>query len=484
MRYKSKTPYIFLNRIRIGSDSCIKLYFQRDESIIRRIKQNDWINFDAVKGIYYVIERPNTLGILSELFDDIATVSLQHLDYKPKERFSIYDQSVGKGTGVDILAKRKDLKIITLMPLKENDREMIGFSYHFPWLYYEKLRNSSFIDWDKKLSLWLMDSLGSNIKELLDILTKDYHIKISNALKIADINVRQALMEQIYVKDRHFKSCPQAYLEHMNLHNYSWNTINSYHHLLLRFLNTYQTKSITQINAFSVNEIDAYHKGLVQRKGVSYSIINQSVNAIKLYFRTIVGIEIDSKEIIRPAKAKKLPSIYSLEEVQRIIKAIDNLKHRAIVFLIYSAGLRVSEAIAMEVVDLQFDRMMINVRGGKGKKDRFTLLSKRAASLLKEYIASYEPERYLFEGQYGDRYSAGSIRKIIKRAKERAGVKTEGSTHSLRHSFATHLLEAGTDLRYIQSLLGHSNSKTTEIYTHVSTRHLSSIKSPGDFINI
>lgn len=484
MNYKNKLPYLFLNRIRMKKEQCIKLYFRYNSLIINRIKQNDWILFDSVKGFYYTPERKNTLGILAELFDDIAIVNLQHLDYKPQERFTVHDQSVGKGRGVDILIKRNNLDIITIMPFEIDNKKMIGFSYRFSYDYYQKLKLERYIRYDKQQHLWLMRSNTKNIELLLDLLGEHYHLKTSKALSITDIKLRKQLMEQVYTKDQYFKGCPLSYLEYMNLHNYSWNSIVSYHHLLLRFINTYKTKTLQQINSFGVNEIDAYHRGLIQRKGVSYSLINQSVNAIKLYYRAIVGVEIDSKEIIRPAKAKQLPQVYSLEEVQRIIKAIDNLKHRAVVFLIYSAGLRVSEAINMEVVDLQFDRKMINIRAAKGKKDRFSLLSDQAAGLLKEYLAHYQPERYLFEGQYGDRYSAGSIRNIIKRAKQKAGVKTAGSTHSLRHSFATHLLEAGTDLRYIQSLLGHNSSKTTEIYTHVSTRHLSSIKSPGDFIKL
>lgn len=484
MNYKTKLPYLFLNRIRVNKESCIKLYFSYNQHIINRIKQNDWIVFDSVKGYYYTPERKNTLGILVELFDDISVVNLQHIDYKPKERYRVSDQMVGKGLGVDILNKRKHLSAITLLGFDINNKKMIGFNFHFPREYYQILKIERFINWNTQKHLWLMDSNGKNIRLLLDLLSADYHIKVSKSLTITDIKLRKLLMEQIYVKDQHFKECPLSYIEYMNLHNYSWNSIMSYHNLLLRFINTYKTTSMQQISSFGVNEIDAYHRGLIQRKGVSYSLINQSVNAIKLYYRAIIGVEIDSKEIIRPAKAKQLPQVYSLEEVQSIIKAIDNLKHRAIVFLIYSAGLRVSEAINMEVVDLQFDRKMINIRGAKGKKDRFTLLSDQAAILLKEYISHFQPDRYLFEGQYGDRYSAGSIRNIIKRAKQKAGVKTAGSTHSLRHSFATHLLEAGTDLRYIQSLLGHNSSKTTEIYTHVSTRHLSSIKSPGDFIKL
>ncbi|MBL7105162.1 MAG: tyrosine-type recombinase/integrase [Bacteroidales bacterium] len=154
------------------------------------------------------------------------------------------------------------------------------------------------------------------------------------------------------------------------------------------------------------------------------------------------------------------------------------------IFLIYSAGLRISELINMRKEDILVDRKMVFVKGGKGKMDRYTILAESALELMNDYIKEYKPEKYLFEGQYGGKYSSTSLRKILHRAKTKAGVTTPGSVHTLRHSFATHLFENGTDLRYIQELLGHSSSKTTEIYTHVSTLNISQITSPGDMINL
>ncbi|MCD4694738.1 MAG: tyrosine-type recombinase/integrase, partial [Bacteroidales bacterium] len=148
-----------------------------------------------------------------------------------------------------------------------------------------------------------------------------------------------------------------------------------------------------------------------------------------------------------------------------------------------SAGLRISELINLQKQDILVDRKMVFIKGGKGMKDRYSILADTTLSMINHYIKEYKPKKYLFEGQYGGKYSATSLRKILHRAKTKAGVTTPGSVHTLRHSFATHLLENGTDLRYIQELLGHKNSKTTEIYTHVSTLNISQITSPGDMIN-
>jgi len=179
---------------------------------------------------------------------------------------------------------------------------------------------------------------------------------------------------------------------------------------------------------------------------------------------------------------KSLPNIYSKEEIIGILNSIDNLKHKMLIFIIYSAGLRVSEVINMKVEDILFDRKMIHIRKSKGRKDRYTTLAEKAIVMLNQYLGEYEPKGYLFEGQYGGQYSSTSIRHILQRAKEKAKITTPGSVHTLRHSYATHLLENGTDLRYIQELLGHNSSKTTEIYTHVSNLNISKIKSPGDLL--
>jgi site-specific recombinase XerD len=292
------------------------------------------------------------------------------------------------------------------------------------------------------------------------------------------------LLEQSYLKDSRYKSCPIEFMEFMQLHNYSQSTFVTYHNLVLRYINTFKASSLWQVNCFGVNEIDGYHKQWMQKNAPSSSLVNQSVNAIKLYYKVVGKKEVDLSEIHRPLKYRGLPNIYSREEVQRILNCIKNPKHKAMIFLIYSAGLRVSELLNMQVADILFDRKMVFIRKSKGRKDRYTTLAERAFGLLKEYIQNAKPTKYLFEGQYGERYSSTSVRNILAQAKKQAGVNTPGAVHTLRHSFATHLLENGTDLRYIQELLGHQSSKTTEIYTHVSTLNISQITSPGDLINI
>ncbi len=186
-------------------------------------------------------------------------------------------------------------------------------------------------------------------------------------------------------------------------------------------------------------------------------------------------------KLSRPKKQKKLPTVLSSEEVSKILNELKNEKHQAIMYLIYSSGLRIGEAINLRVTDIDSQRMLIRVRQGKGRKDRYTVLSQVALEVLRKYSKKYRPFDWLFPGgDIGSHISERTVQKIFERAKESAGIKKEATVHTLRHSFATHLLEGGTDLRFIQELLGHSSSKTTEIYTHVTERSVRSIQSPLD----
>jgi integrase/recombinase XerD len=187
-------------------------------------------------------------------------------------------------------------------------------------------------------------------------------------------------------------------------------------------------------------------------------------------------------EVERPIKKETLPKVISKESVLAMIDTSHNIKHKCIISLLYSAGLRRSELIDLKIEDIDSQRMTIMVKQGKGKKDRLTLLSQRLLLDLRQYFLEYRPKTYLFESPNGGQYSGTSVGKIIDYAAKSAKIKQKVTPHMLRHSFATHLLETGTDLRYIQALLGHSSSTTTEIYTHVATNNLSKIKNPLDLV--
>lgn len=198
----------------------------------------------------------------------------------------------------------------------------------------------------------------------------------------------------------------------------------------------------------------------------------------------VLGRPLRTYYVQRPKKERVLPNVLSEEEVATILKCAENLKHKAMLSLIYSSGLRLGELINLTIHDIDSKRMLIIIKQGKGKKDRVSLLSVKVLEILREYFKKYKPKDYLFEGQFGEQYSPTSVQKVFKIAKQKAGIKKKATVHTLRHSFATHLLEHGTDLRYIQSLLGHQSPKTTEIYTHITKRGLDKIKSPFDNLDL
>lgn len=223
---------------------------------------------------------------------------------------------------------------------------------------------------------------------------------------------------------------------------------------------------------------------LVKENNVSESYQNQSINAIKFYYEQVKNNPRKTYTLERPRKSHKLPIVLSEEEVKEIFSKAENLKHKCLLYLIYSGGLHISEAINLKKSDIDASRMLVTIRGGKGKKDRVTLLSKKALDLLDEYYKKYQTKEYIFEGQFGGIYSTRSLQKVLKNLLAQTNIKKDATIHTLRHSFATHLLERGTDLRYIQNLLGHESSKTTEIYTHITKKGIDKIRNPLDDMDI
>ena len=215
--------------------------------------------------------------------------------------------------------------------------------------------------------------------------------------------------------------------------------------------------------------------------GFSFSYQNQVVSATKLFFREVVRSKLDVERFERPRREHKLPNVLSKEEVKRIIYAPVNMKHRAMLSLVYACGLRRSVLIALKPGDVDSKRGLLMIRNAKGRKDRMVPVSEKLVAMLRDYYKLFKPKVWLFEGQdIGVRYSEQSLQSVLKKAVKKAGIRRPVTLHWLRHSYATHLLESGTDIRYIQELLGHKSTRTTEIYTHVTTQSLQKIRSPFD----
>ena len=265
------------------------------------------------------------------------------------------------------------------------------------------------------------------------------------------------------------------------IRNYSPRTIASY----ISSLNNFAEWLIQEkVNQVTDKEVEKYLYHLKKNRNRSISGMKQTVASLKILFTDILKKEIPDSLNIRFRKEEKVPVVLSEKEVAAIIKAVNNLKHKVILMTIYSAGLRLSECLALTVADMDFDRYQIRIRQGKGKKDRKTVLSRTLLSEMKDYLIKFCPKIFLFEGQKGGRYSASSVQAIMKRAVKKSGIKKHAIVHTLRHSFATHLLENGTDIRFIQELLGHKRLETTQIYTHISKIAFDRIKSPLDRLSL
>ncbi|MBG6112066.1 integrase/recombinase XerD [Flavobacterium sp. CG_9.10] len=270
----------------------------------------------------------------------------------------------------------------------------------------------------------------------------------------------------------------QKFKQWMRSKRYSESTITTYCEALKSFLIFHSEKPVVEINN---EDVIIYNNEYILKNNLSASYQNQTVNAIKLFFITVRETKIDIDKIHRPKRAKLLPNVLSKEEIKLILNAHSNIKHKMMLSLIYSCGLRCGELLALQPVHIDSQRNIVLLKNAKGKKDRIVPLSPKILEMLRDYYTVYKPTAYLFEGRgTGQPYDARSLQLILKQAIVKANIKKPVTLHWLRHSYATHLLESGTDLRYIQELLGHNSSKTTEIYTHVSTKSIQQIKSPFD----
>ena len=335
-------------------------------------------------------------------------------------------------------------------------------------------------------------------REIHELLTQDTGIKAfgygsayitADAFKLPDFYDRyspHAYIDYSRVYVRHPKpqreyTLPEGYLELLEQKRYSPSTIKTYRAYFSDFMEYHKGRNIDRLKVADINKYILY---LVNEKKISVSQQNMRINAIKFYYEQVKGGQRQYYGGITRAKEyKSLPEVLSRNEVSRILSCLSNPKHRCMISLIYSAGLRKSELLNLTPKDIISERMLVRIMG-KGRKCRYSLLSEKLLKDLREYFKEYRPQKWLFEGEKpGEQYSASALVKVLKEAASRAGIKHRVHVHMLRHSFATHLLEQGTDLRTIQELLGHNDIKTTSIYLHVTSAHKSSIPNPLDTLD-
>ncbi|MDP2387878.1 MAG: site-specific integrase [Bacteroidota bacterium] len=332
--------------------------------------------------------------------------------------------------------------------------------------------------WSQTHSSWYVSNTGSILNALKQEL-EPLGVILTESDKPISINPAQKKNETILPElDADKEQKIIQFKQWMRSKRYSESTIGTYTDALRIFLRFYSEKPISEI---SNNDIIVFNNDYILAKKLSPSFQNQVVNAIKLFFKTVENKSIDMASVHRPKRDKLLPNVLSKEEVKLILSASANIKHRAMLSLIYSCGLRCGELLHLKPADIDSKRGLVVIRRAKGRKDRVVPLSIKVLDLLREYYKTAHPTIWLFEGQVkGNSYDERSLQNVLKQSLAKAGITKPATLHWLRHSYATHLLENGTDLRYIQELLGHSRSTTTEIYTHVSNKQLQRIISPFD----
>ena len=349
---------------------------------------------------------------------------------------------------------------------RKKSQLLVRFSYHDRLI--ALMRSMEGTYWSKSLQTWYVNYSEENIQTILTLFKGITKVDTSKLTK-------KKLFKRNLTESQ--KKLLNSFYLFLKGKRYSKSTIQTYTFFIADFINFH---SKTPLEDLTNRAVELFIEKVFLERNYSISTQRQFISALKVFIVFYPHTEINDLILERPKKSRKLPSVLSQEEVLRIIASTQNLKHRAILVLIYSCGLRISELINLELTDFYIERKQLIIKNGKGRKDRYISLADSFIPLLSNYYYSYQPKIYFVEGQKGGKYSAESVRQFLKKSCIKANITKTVTPHTLRHSYATHLLENGVDIRYIQSLLGHAKPETTMIYTHVRRKDLMEIQNPLD----
>lgn len=367
------------------------------------------------------------------------------------------------------------MKTISTENIIYKNENRIKLSYDFDSEINNFIRAIPGRQWSKTLRAWHIPDNEISRNRLIET-CKRHSVKLINKTDSKGFKKEIKNKENSEISNALFE-----FKQYMTEKRFSPNTIKTYLNSVNKFFEYYPTKRPDEI---SLNDIRNFNTKYVIINNLSASYQNQLINALKTFYQKIYNKNLDINLLERPVKQKNLPNVLSQQEVKQIITSLKNIKHKTIISLIYSAGLRRSELINLKIKDIDSERKTIKISQSKGNKDRYVGLSEKILLMLRQYYKEYRPENWLFEGAGGKQYSPSSIRSVFERAKKDAGISKKITLHGLRHSYATHLHEKGIDIRAIQELLGHNSIKTTEIYTHISKKRINDIRSPLDDLDI
>jgi integrase/recombinase XerD len=434
----------------------LRLLFSYDEELIDRVQSIPDCRWSETMHCWHIPDVSDHINSLKR-----KGIQIQYAEQKPGETVRQVKRPVFAWFEIDKESRHLFIRVSYNKNVIAGIKKLKGARWHFD------------------IKKWSVENTAENLAKL-KILFDNERISISTKpaggtiKKITDLGAVKPISAELAREIKRFE-------DYLNYRRYSKRTTAMYCSAIKMYFELYTDKHPASIKH---DDIVQFNREYILPNGFSQSYQNQIISAIKLFLKFNGTPLQELEKIERPKRPKYIPVVLSVNEVERLLNSVRNIKHKAVLSTIYSAGLRVGELIQIKINDIDTDRGIIHIRGAKGNKDRVVNLSANLLNLLKDYARQYKPGKYLFYGSGNERYSVSSIRRILKIAGERAGIKKQIRVHTLRHSFATHMLEKGVDLRFIQEILGHSDIKTTMIYTRVARRRLRYIASPLDDMDI
>jgi integrase/recombinase XerD len=349
---------------------------------------------------------------------------------------------------------------------RKESQLLLRFSFHSKLVALVKSIKNTY--WSKTINAWYLKDSQENLDLILSV------FKNITAVDTSKISKKILFKRNLTASQKKLLNNFYLFLKGKR---YRPSTIQTYTFFVADFINFHSKTSLEELTNRAV---ELFIETVFMERNYSVSSQRQFISALKIFILFYPHTKINNLVLERPKRSRKLPSVLSQEEVLKIIQCTQNIKHRAILALIYSCGLRISELVNLKLIDFHIERKQLIVKNGKGRKDRYVSLADSFLPLLSNYYHSYKPQIYFVEGKNGGTYSPESVRQFLKKSCLKAQIKKTVTPHTFRHSYATHLLENGVDIRYIQSLLGHAKPETTMIYTHVKRKDLMDIQNPLD----
>ena len=452
---------ITLRHLTHRGGSHIALYFDYDTALIAHVKKIEGIRWSQSNKCWYLPYREDYRAYLQSKLEDVHfkdfTVNIIETQQKTK---------VKKKYGINIRHNEKDHLLYIKAPfsLKDEIKKLDGAQWH------------------AKAKLWIAYAGEENLQQIKENISgTNVVVTIAKSDFTLRKTKKEAYKNLAELTGQHKKELEQ-FKKWMIQKRYADNTVKIYNSCLTVFFRYYSTKAIHDI---SIQDIERFNFDFIIKNAYSPKTQNQYISAVKTFYVKMKGINYELNHIERPIEGQKLPKVIPIEDVQTFLAGIPNIKHKTALSTIYSLGLRRGELLNLKLEDIDFKRDTVKILNAKGKKDRDLPLPGKLKELLNLYYKQFRPRIWLIEGQKpGISYSPSSLENIFHKYLERVIKNHNFTLHSLRHSYATHLLDMGVDLRIIQELLGHKSSRTTEIYTHVSMRNLRNVKNPMDGFEI